>query len=133
MRQQGNQRRYPRTARLNELVQQIIAEEIALLDDDRLVLVTVMSVEVDADLRHATVYVETPEGADRDEDVLERELEEGSKRRPDSPLEDGRPPDPEDAVLGGHAVGEDDRSLFGEPHRPFVATPTVIQRLQAAW
>jgi ribosome-binding factor A len=79
MRQQGNQRRYPRTARLNELVQQIIAEELEVLDDDRLQMVTVMSVEVDADMRHAIVYVDTPEGRDRDEDVLEA-LDENRKR-----------------------------------------------------
>jgi ribosome-binding factor A len=65
-----NQRRYPRTARLNELLQQILADELERLDDDRLVLVTVMSVEVDPDLRHATVFVDTPEGGVRDEDVL---------------------------------------------------------------
>jgi ribosome-binding factor A len=65
-----NQRRYPRTARINELVQQILADELERLDDDRLVLVTVMSVEVDPDLRHATVFVDTPEGGVRDEDVL---------------------------------------------------------------
>jgi len=63
--------RYPRTARLNELLHQIIAEEIERLDDDRLDLVTVMSVEVEPDLRHATVYVDTPTGADRDEEMLE--------------------------------------------------------------
>jgi len=63
--------RYPRTARLNELLHQIIAEEIERIDDDRLDLVTVMSVEVEPDLRHATVYVDTPTGADRDEEMLE--------------------------------------------------------------
>lgn len=63
--------RYPRTARLNELLQQIIAEEIERIDDDRLDLVTVMSVDVEPDLRHATVYVDTPTGADRDEEMLQ--------------------------------------------------------------
>ncbi|HEX4822522.1 MAG TPA: 30S ribosome-binding factor RbfA [Acidimicrobiales bacterium] len=62
--------RYPRTARLNELLHQIVAEEIERLDDERLDLVTVMSVEVEPDLRHATVYVDTPTGADRDEEML---------------------------------------------------------------
>lgn len=62
--------RYPRTARLNELVHQIVAEELERLDDPRLDLVTVMSVEVDPDLRHATVVFDTPEGDQRDEEVL---------------------------------------------------------------
>src|SRR4051812_35435534 len=63
--------RYPRTARLNELLHQIIAEELERIDDERLELVTVMSVEVEPDLRHATVYVDTPTGAERDADMLE--------------------------------------------------------------
>jgi ribosome-binding factor A len=62
---------YPRTARLNELVRQILADELERTDDDRLQLVTIMSVVVDADLRHATVYVDTPEGDERDEEVVE--------------------------------------------------------------
>ena len=61
---------YPRTARLNELVHQIVAEELERIDDDRLELVTVMSVVVEPDLRHAVVFVDTPTGADRDEEVL---------------------------------------------------------------
>jgi len=63
--------RYPRTARLNELLHQIIAEEIEKIDDNRLDLVTVMTVEVEPDLRHATVYADTPTGAERDEEMLE--------------------------------------------------------------
>jgi len=61
---------YPRTARLNELVQQILADELERIDDERLELATVMSVVVEPDLRHAVVYVDTPSGADRDEEVL---------------------------------------------------------------
>jgi ribosome-binding factor A len=63
-------RRYPRTARLKELLHQIVAEEIERIDDERLDLVTVMNVEVEPDLRHATIYVDTPTGADRDEEML---------------------------------------------------------------
>jgi ribosome-binding factor A len=47
---------YPRTARLNELVREIVADELERLDDDRLELVTVVAVEVEPDLRHATVF-----------------------------------------------------------------------------
>jgi ribosome-binding factor A len=49
-------RNYPRTARLNQLVQEIVAEEIERIDDDRLGLFTVVAVEVEADLRHAIVW-----------------------------------------------------------------------------
>jgi ribosome-binding factor A len=52
-------RRYPRTARVNHLLQEIIATELERLgaDDPRLALVTVMSVEVDGDLSHAKVWL----------------------------------------------------------------------------
>jgi ribosome-binding factor A len=49
-------RDFPRTARLNRLLQEIIAEEVEQLDDDRLGFLTIVSVVVDADLRRATVY-----------------------------------------------------------------------------
>ena len=61
---------YPRTARLNELVHQILADEIERLDDPRLELVTVMSVEIEPDLRHAVVYVDTPFGEARDDEMI---------------------------------------------------------------
>jgi ribosome-binding factor A len=64
-------RDYPRTARLNQLFQEILAEELEKVDDERLELVTIMSVDCDRDLRHATVYYDTLGGADDDEVVLE--------------------------------------------------------------
>lgn len=53
-------RDYPRTRRVNEVLRQIVAEELERLADadERLRLVTVTSVEVTADLRSATVYVD---------------------------------------------------------------------------
>lgn len=64
-------RDYPRTARLNRLFQEILAEELEKIDDDRLEMVTVMSVDCERDLRRATVYYDTLGGEDDDEDVLE--------------------------------------------------------------
>lgn len=49
------QKQYPRTARVNELCREILAEELERLDDDRLGLVTITHVAVDPDLRHAVV------------------------------------------------------------------------------
>ena len=63
-------RDYPRTARLNQLFQEILAEELERIADERLELVTVMSVEVDADLHRALVYVDSIGGVDADERVL---------------------------------------------------------------
>lgn len=63
--------RYPRTARLNELVREIVAEELERLDDERLELVAVTQVVVDSDLRHAAVYFDSLAGADADDAVVE--------------------------------------------------------------
>ena len=64
-------RDYPRTARLNQLFQEILAEELEKVDDDRLDLVTIMSVDCESDLRRATVYYDSLGGEDDDADVLE--------------------------------------------------------------
>ena len=69
-RPRSRSRDYPRTARLNELLREIIAEALERLDDDRLQLVTVISVDVDSDLHRALVYVSTLDPS-TDEDVLE--------------------------------------------------------------
>ena len=50
-------RRYPRVARVNELLREVVADELERIDDDRLELITVTGVEVDPDLRHATVWL----------------------------------------------------------------------------
>jgi ribosome-binding factor A len=64
-------RDYPRTARLNQLFQEILAEELERIGDERLELVTIMSVEVDADLHRALVYYDSLGGEDDDEQILE--------------------------------------------------------------
>ena len=52
----GPTRRYPRTARLNRVVQEIVAEELEAADDPRLGFVTVVDVEVAQDLKEALVW-----------------------------------------------------------------------------
>jgi ribosome-binding factor A len=52
-----SQRRYPRVARVNELLREVLADAIERLDDDRLVMATVTGVTADPDLRHATVWM----------------------------------------------------------------------------
>jgi ribosome-binding factor A len=61
-RSSGTARDYPRTARLNHLVHEIVAEEIERIDDERLGFLTVVGVDVDSDLRRATVWYTTLEG-----------------------------------------------------------------------
>ena len=70
-RSHNSTRDYPRTARLNRLFQEILAEELERIDDERLELVTIMSVDVDGDLHRAVVYYDSLGGEDDDERVLE--------------------------------------------------------------
>ena len=67
----GSSRNYPRTARLNELLREIIAEELERLDDDRLQMLAITAVEIEGDLRHAVVFFDSLQGAEGDEEVLE--------------------------------------------------------------
>ena len=55
-RRQNSARRYPRTARLNEVVREIVAEEIERIDDERLGFFTVTAVEVDPGIEQAKIY-----------------------------------------------------------------------------
>ena len=49
-------RRYPRTARLNEAVLEVLADELERMNDPRLELVTLTEADVSRDLGHARVY-----------------------------------------------------------------------------
>lgn len=65
-------RRYPRSARVNELVREILADELERLDDERLELVTITHVSVDPDLRHALVeFSSLGEGEDEAKEGLD--------------------------------------------------------------
>ena len=57
-------RRYPRTARINHVIQEVVADELERIDDDALGLLTVTGVKVDPDLRHAVVWISSlsPDG-----------------------------------------------------------------------
>ena len=72
-------RQFPRTARVNHLVQEILAEHLARIDDERLVTVTITGVEIDADLARAIVFFDSPLDAESDEETLEA-LEEVRSR-----------------------------------------------------
>ncbi|MBV8952362.1 MAG: 30S ribosome-binding factor RbfA [Actinobacteria bacterium] len=55
-RRQHGTRRFPRTARVNEVVREVLAETVERMSDPRLELVTLTGVEVSPDLREAAVY-----------------------------------------------------------------------------
>ena len=79
-------RQVPRTARLNELLREIVAEELERIDDERLELVTVTDVDVDADLNRAMVCFDSLAGEAGDADVLEALARDGSACRRPSPV-----------------------------------------------
>src|SRR6476661_5388914 len=63
--------RYPRTARLNESLREVIAEDLTRIDDDRLALVTITSIDVDPEMNRAIVFFDSLKGEDADADILE--------------------------------------------------------------
>lgn len=80
MRRRVSTRRYPRTARVNEVVLEVIADELERLSDPRLGFVTLTGVTVSPDLRAASVYYSslgqhgeaaTPEAAEQTAAALE--------------------------------------------------------------
>jgi ribosome-binding factor A len=71
--------RYPREARLNEILREVIADELTRIDDERLEFVTVTSVDVDAELNRGVVFFDSLAGEAGDEAILEV-LEEHRRR-----------------------------------------------------
>lgn len=57
-------RRYPRTARVNEVLREVLADALERMSDPRLELVTVTGVEVTRDLREAKVFYSALRHAD---------------------------------------------------------------------
>jgi ribosome-binding factor A len=64
----GGARHFPRTARVNEVLREVVAEELEELaaSDPRLDLLTVTAVQCDPDLRHAKVLMASLSGPARD-------------------------------------------------------------------
>ena len=71
--------RYPREARLNKILREVIADELTRIDDERLEFVTVTSVDVDAELNRGIVYFDSLAGEAGDGTILEV-LEEHRRR-----------------------------------------------------
>jgi ribosome-binding factor A len=55
--QRGSNRGYARTARVNEVLRQVLADALERFEelDERLGMLTITAVQTDPDLRHATV------------------------------------------------------------------------------
>lgn len=110
-------RNYPRTARLNRLLQEIIGDALESFDDERVEQLAVTSVEVEPDLRHATVYFDTLEGGDADDRAVEvlTELRVRLQRAVADQARLKRTPElafrPDPAVRGGERIDEILRSI----------------------
>jgi ribosome-binding factor A len=64
--------RYPRTARVNEVLIEIVADELGRLSDPRLEMVTLTGAEVSTDIAYATLYYSAlgPDGSVQTDDEV---------------------------------------------------------------
>lgn len=60
---------FPRSRRVNAIIQQVLADEVERLTDPRLGLVSITGVEVSADMRHAVVFVSALDQSHMDETI----------------------------------------------------------------
>ena len=67
---QSTNRHYPRTALLNALLTEIIADHFERVDDDKLGFLTITGAEVDNDLNVCQVFVSTFAEPDPEEDAV---------------------------------------------------------------
>jgi ribosome-binding factor A len=69
-RSHGHARRYPRSARVNEMLREVLADHLERMEDvdDRLGMLTITAVQCEPDLRHATVFMSSL--SERDSDAL---------------------------------------------------------------
>lgn len=65
------QHRYPRTARLNESLREVIAEELIRIDDERLTMLAITAIDVDPEMNRAIVYYDSLLGEDGDDQIGE--------------------------------------------------------------
>ena len=66
----GSSHGYPRTARLSEVLREVIGDELTRIDDERLDLVTITAIDVDHEMNRAIVYFDSMFGEEGDEGVI---------------------------------------------------------------
>lgn len=66
-----SKRHYPRTARVNSLLQQIVADYFNQLDDERIDFLTITGVEVDNDFNKAQVYFSSLDSEYQGDELVE--------------------------------------------------------------
>ena len=67
----SNTPKYSRSARVGNTLQEIIADELVRIDDERLTFVTVTGIDVDPELNRAIVFFDSLADEDGDEEILE--------------------------------------------------------------
>ena len=63
--------KYSRSARVSTTLQEIIADELVRIDDDRLTFVTVTDIDVDPELNRAIVFYDSLADEEGDEEILQ--------------------------------------------------------------
>lgn len=63
--------KYSRSARVSTTLQEIIADELVRIDDERLTFVTVTGIDVDPELNRAIVFFDSLAGEEGDAEILE--------------------------------------------------------------
>jgi ribosome-binding factor A len=63
--------KYSRSARVSTTLQEIIADELVRIDDERLAFVTVTGIDVDPELNRAIVFFDSLAGEEGDAEILE--------------------------------------------------------------
>jgi ribosome-binding factor A len=66
----SNTPKYSRSARVGTTLQEIIADELVRIDDERLTFVTVTGIDVDPELNRAFVYFDSLAGEEGDEEII---------------------------------------------------------------
>ena len=67
----SNTPKYSRSARVSTTLQEIIADELVRIDDERLTFVTVTGIDVDPELNRAIVFFDSLAGDEGDAEILE--------------------------------------------------------------
>lgn len=63
--------RYPRSARLSELLREVLAQDLERIEDDRLDLVTITRVEVDSEMNRGIVFFDSALDESGDAEIIE--------------------------------------------------------------
>jgi len=70
-RSRTNTPRYSRSARVGTTLQEIVADELVRIDDERLTFVTVTGIDVDPELNRAIVFFDSLNDEEGDAEILE--------------------------------------------------------------